>query len=218
MRWASDRRWNMWRTQPRPFTKTVKDAAGNEVEERGLSFRMCHIYDFSNTVPIEGKEEKAFQPPKAVKPMPPADETLAKLMSFAETVKIPVTYGPMPGTAEGYYSPKEHKIVLKKGVSTGMSAMVLAHELAHALFGHGRPNDKTSTPIKELEAQSVAYVIGLEFGLKGVDKFSFEYLAGWTAGTSRDALKKAGNRIQKISQQIIEGVAALDGVEALEAA
>jgi antirestriction protein ArdC len=80
----------------------------------------------------------------------------------------------------------------------------LAHELGHAILhapGDGRPDDRS---LRELEAESVAFVVCASNGIE-TDEYSFGYVTGWIGGgdEARDAIKASGSRIQRAADQIL---------------
>jgi antirestriction protein ArdC len=91
------------------------------------------------------------------------------------------------------------------------------HELAHVVLGHTKEhlmNDNEHTPrdIREVEAESVAYILCSVLGLPGL-KESRGYVQNWLGGetiTDKSAMKifGAANRILKAGQVVSEGGAA----------
>ena len=87
------------------------------------------------------------------------------------------------------------------------------HEIAHALLHNG---SIITRGLKELEAESVAYVVCKYLGLDTSD-YSFGYVAGWKGGDAeqaREAIKASGQRISGASKQILDGLEAEREVEA----
>lgn len=58
---------------------------------------------------------------------------------------------------------------------------------------------------KEVQAESVAYVVARHFGIDTSD-YSFGYIAGWSNGKDRDVLKNNLNTIRKTANSIITGL------------
>lgn len=91
------------------------------------------------------------------------------------------------------------------------------HELAHVVLGHTKEhlmNDNELTPrdIREVEAESVAYILCSVLGLPGL-KESRGYVQGWLGGQTicdKSAMKifGAANKILKAGQVVAEGGAA----------
>lgn len=90
----------------------------------------------------------------------------------------------MPGTAaKGYYDQLEKKIVIRNGMSESQTMKTAIHELSHALLHDkdtGSEKDRAAErSVKEVEAESVAYVVCQYFGIDTSD-YSFGYVAGWS--------------------------------------
>lgn len=70
--------------------------------------------------------------------------------------------------------------------------------------------------MKELEAESTAYIVCQSFGID-TSKESFVYLAGWGKGSkSIEKIKQVGDRIQKASSKILDMINNLEALETLE--
>ena len=86
-------------------------------------------------------------------------------------------------------------------MAQAQTVKTLVHEIAHSLLHN---DGDTSSQVKEVEAESVAYTVCQHLGIdSGV--YSFGYVAGW-AGGDREALKKSLDNIQKCSHRIIEAM------------
>ena len=64
---------------------------------------------------------------------------------------------------------------------------------------------KKSRREKEVEAESVAYVVCQHFGIDTSD-YSFGYVAGWSKGKELRELHAALNTIRKTAAEIIDAV------------
>src|SRR5207249_4065963 len=64
-------------------------------------------------------------------------------------------------------------------LSPAQKCKTLAHELAHIALGHEHTLEGRS--VKEVEAESVAYIIVRSAGLDS-DTYSLPYVAGWSDG------------------------------------
>lgn len=108
-----------------------------------------------------------------------------------------------------------HRIRVRTSNSPLQRVKTLAHELGHALLhtpGEGRPD----RPVRELEAESVAFIVCANHGIES-DDYSFGYVTSWVGGgdEARDAIKASGSRIQRAADQILT---ALSGAEMAEVA
>lgn len=119
-----------------------------------------------------------------------------------------VEYADLPENGpEGYTDFTNKKVVVSTRHSDAHQAMVLAHELAHIELGHG---DKCTNyhsgpggerPTMEVEAESVAYVIGRHYGLTPAGS-SFGYIDGWAKG-DKDKVAQTGDRVVKACDRIL---------------
>lgn len=120
---------------------------------------------------------------------------------------LPVEEDHVPSTAKGYTSFIEQRIVLRPGMSQAQTIKTLVHEIAHAklhdpdiLEGAQRPRRE-----KEVEAESVAYVVCQHFGLD-TSEYSFGYVAGWSQGRELAELKASLDRIHSTAGEIISAI------------
>lgn len=100
--------------------------------------------------------------------------------------------------------------VCGSGRSSLQQAKTAVHEAAHMLL---HPGSELERGHKELEAESVAYVVLRYLGLDS-SGYSFGYVLGWSghsSATARDRIiRESGKRIQEAAQAILEGVGAID--------
>ena len=111
------------------------------------------------------------------------------------------------GDARGYYNDIEKIIVIQDGMTERQSVKTLIHEIAHAML-HTKEQlqeCKKDRKQKELEAESVAYVVCEHFGFDSED-YSFPYIVGWGGTGFQDILKESMTVIQKTANQIITAV------------
>jgi len=95
------------------------------------------------------------------------------------------------------------RIELVEGMPAAEEFQVLAHELAHELLHRGDRRSETDTRIRELEAESVAFVccsaIGLETGSASAD-----YITLYQG--NEKLLAQSLSFVQSISSQILESI------------
>ena len=113
--------------------------------------------------------------------------------------------------SKGAYYHTDKCIKLNPGMSQLQTIKTLVHETAHALL-HDRDKgslvedvetEKISRSQREVEAESVAYIVANHFNLDTSD-YSFGYVASW--GSDIKLFKVALARIQKTACHIIEGI------------
>ena len=121
--------------------------------------------------------------------------------------KVPVDYGLVTSGAKGFFSSEMHKICVQSGMSEVQTVKTIIHEMAHALL-----HDKTDDPeqmvdpktknTKEVEAESIAYVVCQHFGIDTSD-YSFGYIAGWSSDKDTKELKASMETIRKTASKMI---------------
>ena len=136
-------------------------------------------------------------------------EKLAALKEIAEaegyTVTEQVTDTAYHPGVRGWADHTTKAIVLDETGSTGMRMKTLIHELAHMRL-HSDGN--TEHEARELEAESVAYVVSNLLGVE-TEGYSFAYLASWSK-RDEDALeaffKASMGRIQDAAEKLVAEV------------
>ena len=163
-------------------------------------FRVGYVYDISQT---DGQP----LPEVTHRLKGDLDSDLKRLKeSLLEVSPVPVTFQPIEGSANGFYSPAAEEIVVDSTLSEKQSLKTLIHETAHALLHNPEASSSQSTrETKEVEAESVAYVVCQYFGLDTSD-YSFGYIAGWSSGKGTPELKASLENIRNTSNEIISNV------------
>lgn len=119
---------------------------------------------------------------------------------------VPVTTEVIRGQANGYFSHAEQRIVLQEGMSQLQTIKTLIHEIAHAKLHDPalgeRPKEKRE---KEVEAESIAYVVCQHFGIDTSD-YSFGYVAGWSKGKELAELKESLDLVHRTAGEIISAL------------
>lgn len=170
-------------------------------------FKIGTVFDISQT---EGRE----LPSIVVSELTGEVESFQRLYAcLAKLSPVPITEDELPGAAKGFFSSEEQRIVLRRGMPQLQIIKTLVHEIAHAKL-----HDKTKIPIeeqkvrsqKEVEAESVAYVVCQYIGLDTSD-YSFGYVAGWSRDKELRELKNSLGIIQATAGEIISKIEAAFG-------
>jgi antirestriction protein ArdC len=93
------------------------------------------------------------------------------------------------------------------GRSTMGQLKTLLHEAGHVLL---HESSEAPAGLKELEAESVAYIAAAALGADTSD-YSFGYVLSWMRGDpgqARKMIRESGSRIQKAARQIVDGMPA----------
>ena len=122
---------------------------------------------------------------------------------------LPVVQEDFPRNAYGYSSYTENKTVVKPGLSQVQTIKTLVHEIAHGK--RHQPEDllMEQTPAqkrqKEIEAESIAYVVCQHFGIDTSD-YSFAYIAQWSKDEELTVLKASLDAIHATAGEIIDAI------------
>lgn len=116
---------------------------------------------------------------------------------------IPVSFQPIEGSANGFYSLDKNAITVDSTLSEKQSVKTLIHEIAHATIHNiNIPDAPKDSPTREVQAESIAYVVCQYFGMD-VSDYSFGYIAGWSTGKDTKELKESLEIIHDTSNDII---------------
>ena len=159
------------------------------------SFRVAYVFDVSQT---EGRELPSLGVDELTGDVPNFDAMFSAVEAISP---VPVEFRPV-SAAKGCYNHLERKIYVNEGMSQVQTLKTLIHETAHALL-HARPEaaDK-DRHTKEVEAESIAYVVCQHFGIDTAD-YSFPYVTSWSSGKELDELKASLDCISKTASGLI---------------
>lgn len=135
------------------------------------------------------------------------DSDLKRLKeALLEVSPVPVTFQPIEGSANGFYSPATKEIVVDSRISEKHSLKTLIHEISHAMLHNPEASGSQSTrETKEVEAESVSYVVCQYYGLD-TSEYSFGYIADWSTDKTTPELKASLENIRNTSNEIISNV------------
>ena len=108
---------------------------------------------------------------------------------------------------------KDAKIVIDNSMSEIETISVAIHEISHARLHNYTaeelatlpPEEKKTRRMREVEAESVAFVVCKHFGIE-TGETSFPYIAGWSKNKEMPELKSSLELIQKTSCNIINEI------------
>lgn len=165
-------------------------------------FIIVHVFDVSQT---EGKELPSMGVSELTGNVPDFQKVYDRLTALSP---VPVEQRQFSGGAKGFFSRTEQCIVVRPGMSQVQTLKTLIHEIAHAKL-HNTQDIGTEKPKsrgqKEVEAESVAYVVCCHLGLD-TSEYSFGYVAGWSKNKELEELKAALGTIQTTAAEIIQTI------------
>lgn len=175
-----------------------------ETVERILPrFRVTTVFDVSQT---EGEPLPTLE----------VNELVGDVFIYEDFMKgleeispVPFQFQEIGSGAKGYYSNAEKLVAIQTGMSQAQTMKTAVHETAHAIFHdrdvmeeNGITKDRMT---KEVEAESVAYVVCNHFGLDTSD-YSFNYVAGWSSDKEMLELRSSMDTIRLTSSQLIADI------------
>jgi antirestriction protein ArdC len=167
-----------------------QDADGEITEAKALGgFRLAHVFDVADT---DG--EPLPEAPRAARATLLAGEAPAGMWEYlaGQVAKHGYKLELVPdlGGANGRTTWAGRLVqVVDDGRGPASMAKTLAHELGHVLL-HADLVGAGCLEAKEVEAESVAYLIGAAFGLDTTD-YSLGYVTSWSGGDHRVILATA---------------------------
>jgi len=143
-----------------PFKKklTSSETTGNEEEETRVYFHSVSVFDISQTsgAPLLDASpviNSSFH-----------ESTFLRLIEFCELQKIKVSFEKL-GLHNAYGYSAGGKIIIGEDQSIDMKTCTLIHEIAHELLHYSLPYSSLPTRAKEIQAESVCYVVTRAIGL-----------------------------------------------------
>lgn len=179
---------------------------GTEIEKKEIKklyFKAISVFDISQT---EGDPLPSLGVNSLSGSVDEYQHFLDAVISLAD---VPVRFDEVPGSAKGYYSHSCKEIVLQAGMSELQTIKTVVHEVTHSKL-HDKDfmkekGIKKDRQTKEVEAESVAYIVCQHYGLD-TSEYSFGYIAGWSSGRDTLELKHSLKLISDTSHTFIKGI------------
>ena len=186
--------------------QTLYGADGKPLRETefvsATRFKIAWVFDISQT---EGRELPSIGVSELTGDVPDFPAIYDRLAAISP---LPVEQDTVPGAAKGYTSFLEQRIVIKPGMSQVQTIKTLIHEISHAKLHDPEQTAKGEEKArreKEVEAESVAFVVCKHFGIDTSD-YSFAYVAGWSRGKELAELKASLDIIHSTAGEIINAI------------
>lgn len=170
-----------------------------------VGFRTVTVFDVSQT---EGKplSELVHKLTGDVADYEHMTEAICALSPY------PINIEAFPGAAYGCCNFVEQRILVQPDMSQVQTIKTMIHEVSHAKLhapiedGDGEtPPQRKRRFVREMEAESVAYVVCQHFGIDTAD-YSFGYVAGWSHGKNLSQLKASLELIRNTAAELIDGI------------
>ena len=186
----------MYDENPKPVLDENGKQKTETVKKEFRSFRPVYVFDVQQT---------------SGEPVPMLVTMLDERVEGYEQLKkalisispVSVSFEAIDGSANGFYSPTEQRIVVREGMPELQTIKTLIHEIGHAELKHGSKEDKFDRNTKEVQAESVAFWVAAMIG-NGLDtsEYSFGYISGWSKDKSVTELKESLDLIKETADRI----------------
>lgn len=113
---------------------------------------------------------------------------------------VTVRYGDLPGAAYGAVDTETGEVTLRRDLSQAQSIKTLVHEIAH--YQMHPPGNKYPRALREVQAESMAYVVSAHFGLD-TSSYSLGYLDGWASEVADPELKASLDTVCRNASKLI---------------
>ena len=169
-----------------------------------VGFRTVTVFDVSQT---EGKPlpELVHKLTGGVVDYERITEAISHLSPY------PISIEAFPGAAFGCCNFAEQRILVQPDMSQVQTIKTMIHEVSHAKLHAPKEgaapeeNRSEQRSSREVEAESVAYVVCQHFGIDTSD-YSFGYVAGWSSGRELAELKTSLETIRATAAEIINSI------------
>jgi hypothetical protein len=197
----------------RRLDRHEKPKPGEAVRLRIVRAKPVYVWDVSLTVgpPIPERPAPVLLEGEAPPRLWAGLATLVEAEGFAV---LRVGHEGLIGGANGLTDYSARTVAVRTNMDDAAQVKTLAHELAHVkLHGPDNPDAVKHRGIGEVEAESVALMIGAAHGMD-TSSYTIPYVSGW-AGTVKDrepaeVVKATGERVRKAAGAILD---ALDTVQ-----
>ena len=177
-----------------------------ETEERRMAlygFKVEHVFEVGQT---SGRPVPDVPRPKLLVGEAPEGLGVA-VMALIESRGFTVDTVPDAGAingANGQTNWGSRSVVGRADMDDAAMVKTLIHEAAHCLLHADPPGSYLPRPFKEVEAESVAFVVAAAHGMP-TDGYTFPYVAGWAAGDDpAKAVQATQARVGRAARSIIE--------------
>jgi hypothetical protein len=188
---------------------SVKDNTSPAVEVTGLTpperrvlrFRLAHVFDVSQTTGAELPLPPNLQ--LLIGAAPAGLEVCVRRLIEAEGFTVsPVPDAAAIGGANGQTDWSSRRVVIRGDMDEAARVKTLLHEAGHVLL-HGDPAGRAlPRAVKEVEAESVAFVVASVHGMES-GSYSFPYVAGWAGADAARTVAATGTRVAAAAKKVV---------------
>ncbi len=171
-----------------------------------VAFKIENVFDVSQT---DGEPLPEVKPAVLDSEVADYDHFLDALI---QTAKVPIYFDSIEGSANGYYSRTDNRIVVRNDMPEMQTVKTLVHEIAHsrlhAVEGEDLKKAMSALPaqhIREQQAEAVAFVVLAHYGLDA-GEYSFPYVAMWAQDKELTELRDNLELIRETSNTLINEI------------
>jgi antirestriction protein ArdC len=190
-----------------PIVRTVAqaepDAAGEPEASarRCVGFKVVHVFDVAQT---DGDPLPEIPAPATVNGDAPAWlwHALAEQIAMAG---FHVERGPLPepwSDANGITLVEDRRVIVRHDLPDAQAIKTCAHELAHVLL-HTGENCALQRAVREVEAESVAFIVCSAGGGMDTAGYTLPYVAHWSNGDT-ERVAATGERVAACARTILD--------------
>lgn len=191
----------------RRLGRAEKPRPGEVVRSKMIGIKPAYVWDASQTT---GEPIPEPSRPQLLKGQAPEGlwDNLAAQVEAANFTVTTVPGAEMIGGANGVTNYVTHVVTVRADMDDAAMVKTLAHELGHVLM-HEPDGDGRSVHrgIGEVEAESVALMIGASFGMN-TDGYSIPYVASWSSTVAGiepvDVVRATGERVRRTALGILD--------------
>jgi N-terminal domain of anti-restriction factor ArdC len=190
--------------QARQLAKREPPGEGERVESGQVlaGFRVEHVFELSQTSGVELPEPPRPNLLEGEAPAGLGAAVLAMIEDRGFRVETVPDAGAIQG-ANGQTNWGARTVVIRADMDDAAMVKTLLHEAAHCVLHEGPPGQYLPRATKEVEAESVAYVVAAVHGMPS-DGYSFPYVAGWAGEDGAKAVRATQVRVARAARQIID--------------
>jgi len=189
-----------------PMTKKTGEIIkvnGEDKEEEILFFRVVYVFDVADTEALEGGEEI----PKLVDWVTGEtdEEITQRFIKIVEDNGFNFRYDSWSSKdLNGWTDFTNKEVVVSSDRPEAQQLKTLIHEIGH-MFAHAEDREFNMTdprPLREVEAESIAYTVANMLGLD-TSSYSVGYVAGWSSN-DKETLHQSMKAVLKTVQLIMD--------------
>lgn len=147
----------------KPILDENGDPEIEEVEAIVQKYKVTNVFDISQT---EGDPIETLD---AVELTAGVENYAEFLQAVGKVAPVPIRFDELTGQTKGYFHTVKQEIVIQKGMAESQTLKTAIHETAHSLLHNkekmAEQEDLKNRQTKEVEAESVAFVVCSAFGL-----------------------------------------------------